>query len=145
MLRRGEEQLAPTDDVIELTSERAGETAVLMRSANPEFWGDMSAERIAASMNRNLWLGIIVGDRLVSVGNTFLTDFVSNIHTVVTHKSHRNRGYATSVVSALVKEIPQTNDLALIHVLKDNMPARRVYEKVGFTIYGNYLCGFAEM
>ncbi|MDH5687789.1 MAG: hypothetical protein OEZ48_08010 [Candidatus Bathyarchaeota archaeon] len=90
MLRRGEEQLAPTDDVIELTSERAGETAVLMRSANPEFWGDMSAERIAAWMNRNLWLGIIVGDRLVSVGNTFLTDFVSNIHTVVTHKSHRN-------------------------------------------------------
>ena len=49
------------------------------------------------------------------------------------------------MVSALVKEIPQTNDLALIHVLKDNMPARRVYEKVGFTIYGNYLCGFAEM
>jgi len=96
-------------------------------------------------MNRNLWLGIIADDRLVSVGNTFLTDFVSNIHTVATHKSHRNKGYATSVVSALLKEILQTNNLALIHVLEDNIPARRVYEKVGFKIYRNYLYGFAEM
>jgi len=37
-LRRGEERLAPTDDVIELKPERAGEIAALMRSANPEYW-----------------------------------------------------------------------------------------------------------
>jgi len=144
-LGRGEERLAATDDVIELKPERAGEIAALMRSANPEFWGDMNAERIAASMNRNLWLGIIIDDRLVSVGNTFLTDIASNIHTVATDESYRNKGYATSVVSALVKEILQTNNLALIHVLKDNTSARRVYEKVGFKTYRNHLCGFAEL
>ena len=66
-------------------------------------------------------------------------------HTVATHESHRDRGYATSVVSALVKEILQTNNLALIHVLKDNIPARRVYEKVGFKICRNYLYSFAEL
>ena len=111
-LRRGEEQLAATDDVIELKPERAGEIAALMRSAKPEFWGDMNAERIAASMNRNLWLRIIIDDRLVSVGNTFLTDIASNIHTVATDESYRNKGYATSVVSALVREILQANNLA---------------------------------
>jgi len=111
-LRRGEERLAPTDDVIDLKPERAGEIAALMRSANPEFWGDMNAERIAASMNRNLWLGTVVDGRLVSVGNTFLTDIVGNIHTVATDESYRNKGYATSVVSALVREILQANNLA---------------------------------
>ena len=141
-LRRGEEQLAATDDVIELKPERAGEIAALMRSANPEFWGDMNAERIAASMNRNLWLGIIIDDRLVSVGNTFLTDIASNIHTVATDESYRNKGYATSVASALVREILQANNLALIHVLKDNIPDRRAYEKVGFRTYRNYLYRF---
>ena len=144
-LRRGEERLASTDSVVRMTFERAEEIADLMRSANPEFWGDMDANRIAASMNRNLWLGIVVDDRLVSVGNTFLTNFASNIHTVATHEYYRNRGYATAVVSALVKEILKTNDLALIHVLKDNVAARRVYEKVGFKTYRTYLYGFGEL
>lgn len=140
-LRKGEERLAPSDNVVRLTSERAEEIADLMRNANPEFWGDRTAERILASMNRNLWLGIIDDDELVSVGNTFLTEPISNIHTVATHASHRNKGYATSLVSALAKEILKKNDLALIHVLKDNVVARRVYEKVGFRTYNSYFYG----
>ena len=144
-LRKGEERLASSDNVVRLTSERAEEIADLMRNANPEFWGDMTNERILASMNRNLWLGILVDDELVSVGNTFLTLPIGNIHTVATHESHRNKGYATSIVSALATEILKENDLALIHVLKDNMPARRVYEKVGFRTYKSYLYGVGTL
>ncbi len=49
-----------------------------------------------------------------------------------------NRGYATSVVSALVEEILKRSDRAMIHVLKDNHPAIRTYSKVGFKPFKSY-------
>jgi len=141
-LRRGEEHLSFTGNVTSLTPDKAGEIADLMRSAIPEIWGGITSEKIQASMNRNLWLGVVINGRVVSTGNTFLTDPVSNIGAVATHTDYRNMGYATSVVSALVKQILQKNDLVLIHVKKNNAPARRVYEKVGFKAYRSYLFGF---
>ena len=57
---------------------------------------------------------------------------------------YRNRGYATSIVSALAKEIFRKNELALIHVKKDNVAAYNVYKKVGFKPYKKYLYGTAE-
>jgi len=145
ILKKGEENLVSTENVVRLSPERAGGIAELMRRTNPEFWGNMTTDRIEASVNRNVWLGVIVDDRLASVGSTFLMDPVSNINMVATHEDYRNRGYATQVVSALVREILQRNSTALIHVLKDNLPARRVYEKVGFKPYASYLYGLAEM
>lgn len=143
-LRRGEEHLYPSEHVVRLTPGDAGVIADLMSSADPEIWGTMKPERIAASMDRTLWLGIFGDGKLVSLGNTMQTDFASNVGAVATHGSYRNRGHATSVVSALLREIMKVNELALIHVLKDNMPARRVYEKVEFKPYRNYLFGFTE-
>jgi len=141
-LRRGEEHLYPSEHVVRLTPDDAGGIAALMSSANPEFWGTMKPERIVASMDRTLWLGIFSDSKLVSLGNTVMTNFAGNVGVVVTLESYRNRGHATSVVSALLKEILKVSDLALIHILKDNIPARRVYEKVGFRPYRNYLFGF---
>ena len=140
-LRKGEERLAPTENVVRLTPERANEIADLLKDAKPEAWGDLNGEEVAASMEKRLWLGIIADGVLVTVGATLLTDPVSNIGKVATHASYRNRGYATSVVSALVKEIMQRNDMALIHVQKDNLPALRAYGKVCFQVYRNYFCG----
>jgi len=145
ILKRGEENLVSTESIVRLYPERAGEIAELMRCTSPEIWGNMTTDRIEASMNRNLWLGVIVDNRLASVGSTFLMDPVSNINTVATHEDYRNRGYATQVVSALVREILRRNSTALSHVLKDNLPARRVYGKVGFKPYRSYLYGFAEL
>jgi predicted GNAT family acetyltransferase len=58
---------------------------------------------------------------------------------VATDEQYRNRGYATSIVSALVEEILKTDQTALIHVLRDNAPAARVCSKVGFKPYETYL------
>ncbi len=143
-LRRGEEQLYPSEHVVRLSPSDAGGIVDLMSSANSEIWSTMKPERVAASMDRNLWLGIFSDGKLASLGKTMQTDIAGNVGAVATHVSYRNRGYATSVVSALLREILKVNDLALIHVLKDNMPARRVYEKVGFRPYRNYLFGFSE-
>nr|ADQ54420.1 GNAT family acetyltransferase [uncultured marine crenarchaeote E37-7F] len=146
IVRKGEEHLSSSDIVTKLTPEWADEIAYLMRTANPEFWDDRKKETIVSSMNRRLWMGIIMnGNTLVSVGSTHLTDFGSNIGSLATHESYLNRGYATAVASALVKEILHKNDFALVFVRKNNLPALGVYEKLGFKQYRNYLYGYAEI
>jgi predicted GNAT family acetyltransferase len=116
----------------------AEEIASIMRHTDPEWWDETTTQRIAEGMNERLWLGIKVNGKLVSIGNTRLTDWGSNIGVIATHEGYRNRGYATSIVSALVKEILQKSNLALIHVLSGNLPAIRAYKKVGFKPYRSY-------
>ena len=138
-LQREGERLYIKHPVIRLTPTDAEEIADLLRLALPEWWGETTAEGVIASMKEMLWLGIRDGGNLVSVGNTCLTEFGSNIGRVATHEAHRGRGYATSIVSALVREILRSSERALIHVLSDNLPALRVYTKVGFKPYRTYL------
>ena len=78
----------------------------------PDQWRSVTAEEISASMRRGtLWIGIKRDGKIVSVGSTFLTEFGSNIGIVATHEANRNRGYATSIVSSLVKEILQRSNM----------------------------------
>ena len=106
--------------------------------------GETTEERVARRIEERLWLGIKVNGRLVSVGGSTVEDLGSNIAPVVTHESYRDRGYATSVVSALVEQILQKSSLLLIHVESDNKPAMRVYTKVGFKPYKRYFFANAE-
>jgi predicted GNAT family acetyltransferase len=91
------------------------------------------------SLETRFWLGIKQDGKLVSIGGTRLMDFGSNINAVATDGHHRNRGYATSIVSALAQEIFKHCQTALIHVVKDNASAVRAYSKVGFKPYKHYL------
>lgn len=52
-----------------------------------------------------------------------------------TKPEHRNKGYATSLASFLIKEALEETDHVGLHVRADNYPAKRVYEKVGFKLY----------
>ena len=144
ILRRGEERLHMKHPVVELTPADSEEIASLMRQADPEWWGETASQRIIESMDERLWLGIKVDRKLVSLGGTRFTDWGSNIGVVVTEASHRCRGYATSIVSALVKEILARCPMAFIHVLSDNPPAIHVYTKVGFKPYRTYFFARGE-
>ena len=115
-------------------SDSAG-IAKVVREANQEWWDDVTADRVQTSIRDNLWLGIKREGRLVSVGSTRFADIGSNIGIIATDREYRNRGFATSLVSALVREIFQRKTKALIHVLSDNDPAVRVYTSVGFKPY----------
>jgi predicted GNAT family acetyltransferase len=84
-------------------------------------------------------LGIKRDSKLVSIGLTRFMDFGSNIGAIATDRNYRNQGFATSIVSALVQEILKHSPSALIHVLKDNIPAVKVYSTVGFKPYKEYL------
>ncbi len=143
-LRRGAETPQIKHPVVKLSTADAEGIAALMRHGDPEWWGETASRQIAERMNRRLWLGIRVDGQLVSIGGATLDDWGSNIATVVTHEKHRNRGYATSVVSSIVEQILQKSNLALIHVESNNPPAIRAYTKVGFKPYRRYFVARAE-
>ncbi|UCF58899.1 MAG: GNAT family N-acetyltransferase [Candidatus Bathyarchaeota archaeon] len=143
-LRRGEERLHIKHPVVELNPTDAKEIACLMRQADPEWWGETASQRVVEGMGERLWLGIKVDGKLVSLGVTRFTEWGSNIGVVVTEASHRCKGYATSMVSTLVKEILARSPMAFIHVLSDNPPAIHVYKKVGFKPYRVYFFARGE-
>jgi len=143
-LRRGAETLQIRHPVVKLSAADAEDIAALMRHGDPEWWGEITSRQIAERMNKRLWLGIKVDGQLVSIGGATLDVWGSNIGTVVTHEKHRNKGYATSIVSAMVEQILQKSNLALIHVESNNPPAIRAYTKVGFIPYKKYFVARVE-
>jgi predicted GNAT family acetyltransferase len=138
-LSRGEENIQVTTTPVRLGLDDAEEIVQLMRKADPSWWGETSVENMRKILAETYWLGIKQDERIVSVGSTRLVDFASNIGVVATEKDYRNRGYATSIVSALVSEILKTSFTAIIHVISDNAPAVHAYSKVGFKPYKTYL------
>jgi predicted GNAT family acetyltransferase len=138
-LDKGNESLSKTHEAVQASADDADAMAGTMREALPEFWGEETGDKIRKSMEKTFWMVAKDGDSIASLGNTFFADFGSNIAVVCTHKDHRNKGYATSITSALVEEIFQRSDKALIHVLADNHPAVRAYSKVGFSPFNSYV------
>jgi predicted GNAT family acetyltransferase len=138
-LNKGEEQIRITETPVQLSVEDAEEVAALMMRCDPEWWGETNAEQLKQRWQSVFWLGIRKEGKLVSIGSVRFVDFASNIGIIATDELYRNRGYATSIVSALVQEIFKRSPIALIHVIADNIPAVRTYSKVGFKPYKAYL------
>ena len=143
-LRRGEQTLRIRHSMARLSLADAEEIAALIRHADPEWWREVTAKRIADGMPERLWLGIRVDDQLASIGGARLDDWSSCITTVATHEAHRNKGYATSIVSALLDQIFRRSQLALIYVESDNVPALRAYSRVGFKTREGYFVARAH-
>jgi ribosomal protein S18 acetylase RimI-like enzyme len=131
-LHRGKEHLALGEKLEVMGFKEADELAALMRSVYPDFWGDMSADYLMKIFNDTVWLGIRENGRLVALGVALFTELGSHILFIGTDKEHRRRGYATSIVSELVRRILARFELATIFVVEDNLPALSVYSKVGF-------------
>jgi ribosomal protein S18 acetylase RimI-like enzyme len=129
-LKKGEENLLIKHALVKLNMDNVGEIVEVMRKADPESWGDLSQAK--RHWQDACLLGIRRNDKLVSIGLTRFVDFGSNISAIATDENYRNMGFATSIVSALVQEILKNSSMAIIYVLKDNMPAVRVYTRVGF-------------
>lgn len=69
-------------------------------------------------------------------------DNIALIRGVYTIPSMRNRGLATSASSALVEELISLGKEPILWVAKDNLPARKVYKKIGFKKTEYILLGF---
>ena len=137
-LHAGEERLQINHPVVKLDASEAEQIATIMKDADPEIWGTITSQHIVEGMNRANWLGIKINQDLVSIGRVNLTEWGGLIGVVATHETHRNRGYATSIVSELIKQIFENQSLAMIFVLSNDSSAIRVYNKVGFQPYRTY-------
>jgi ribosomal protein S18 acetylase RimI-like enzyme len=79
------------------------------------------------------YLGIHEAGQLVAMaGEGFRFPGFTEISAVCTHPDHRGRGYASSLVSALVQKIRKRDETSFLHVGTENAEAIRVYEKLGF-------------
>jgi predicted GNAT family acetyltransferase len=79
------------------------------------------------------YIGIRESGRLVAMaGEGFRFPGYTEISAVCTHPDYRGRGYASSLVSALVQKITGQGQTPFLQVRKDNANAIRVYEKLGF-------------
>jgi predicted GNAT family acetyltransferase len=137
-LQRGEEKQQIRHRVIQLNASDADQIAEIMNKADPEFWGEITEEGIAQGLDEVNCLGIKVNGEVVSICRMRTTDWTSHIATVATRETHRNRGYATSLVSEAVKRLLRKRDTIAIYVLAENDPAINVYSKVGFKPYRSY-------
>ncbi|MGD6852483.1 MAG: GNAT family N-acetyltransferase [Candidatus Bathyarchaeia archaeon] len=140
VLNKGMEQFNIKVNPQHLGSEDAGEIAELMHASFSKMWGEISAQDIRSRMEAKeaVWLGIKEDGNLVSFGYATLTSKVCHVTWVATSPQHKNRGYATSVVSALVKECLGVAESAMIYVMDDNQIAKGLYSKVGFKPYKAY-------
>ncbi len=138
VLHKGEERLQTKHPIVKLDSSDAGQIASIMQQVDPELWGEVTSEQVAERMNGLICFGIKVHGELASFCRTRLTENLGHVVTVATREAHRNKGYATSLVSCSVKQILEKKPTAIIHVLTDNPPAIRVYTKVGFKPYRTY-------
>ena len=135
VLHKGEEKLLTSHPIVKLDASDAELITAIMKKADAEFWREVTTEQIVEGMNSVDWIGIKVNRELVSICRTRLVEGIGHLITVATHEAHRNKGYATSVVSHAVESILKKTSIAIIYVLSGNQPAIRVYKKVGFRPY----------
>jgi ribosomal protein S18 acetylase RimI-like enzyme len=123
-----------------LSIQDAEAVAQIMHESYPKMWSNIQADgiRMLMSAREARWLGIKVGSELAAFGYAMLTPKVSHITWIATNPGYEKKGYATSIVSCLVKECLAKSDGVIIYVMDENTVAKKVYLKVGFKPYKSY-------
>jgi len=100
---------------------------------------------IDSALSEGIAFGAYQNGKLCSIAtvpNLKILDDLALIRGLYTIRQCRRQGLATSACSALVAELINMGMEAMLWVEKDNIPARKVYEKVGFKETGHVLLGF---
>jgi GNAT superfamily N-acetyltransferase len=81
-----------------------------------------------------IFFGIFEDGRLVSMaGQRIRVPGFVEVSAVCTHPDARGRGYARTLMSAVMENILSDGDIPFLHSFADNHAAIRVYEALGFT------------
>jgi ribosomal protein S18 acetylase RimI-like enzyme len=107
------------------------ETADLNRLYNLGFTTWLPVDAVA----KGVYHGVRVGGRLVAAAGTHVVSQSARlavVGNVMTHRDHRNRGYAKLTTSAVTQELLRTCDQVVLNVRSDNPPALAAYRALGY-------------
>jgi predicted GNAT family acetyltransferase len=85
------------------------------------------------------YIGVKEDGKLVAMaGERVKPDGYTEIALVCTHPEYRRKGYAAALSGVLMKEIIDRGEKPFLHVMTHNVPAIKLYEKLGFKIRTEY-------
>jgi len=85
------------------------------------------------------YIGVKEDGKLIAMaGERVKLDGYTEIALVCTHPDYRRKGYAASLSGVLMKEIIDEGDKPFLHVMTHNVPAIKLYEKLGFKTRTEY-------
>jgi|AMZC01.1.fsa_nt_AMZC01002325.1_7 RimJ/RimL family protein N-acetyltransferase len=133
----------PLNRVLPVEPGHAGELAELYRHAAAP--GEEVVAFSPAQIARGRFFGVWRDGRLVAAAGTHVwspQEGVAAIGNVFTHPAYRGRGYATQCTAAVAQAAFDAGiETVVLNVRRDNLPALRVYEKLGFQRYALFLEG----
>lgn len=113
-------------DIQDLNLSNVDEMLTLVALTKPGPFGKRTPEM-------GSYFGIYDDGRLVAMaGERLRLPGFTEISAVCTHPESRGRGYASSLVSSLIRKIEERDEAPFLHVRTENAEAIRVYEKLGF-------------
>jgi ribosomal protein S18 acetylase RimI-like enzyme len=98
----------------------------------------------AYQLANGVYYGICLDGRLVSVAGTHLVapnEGFGAVGNVFTHPSYRRNGYAAACTSAVCADLLAQDLVIVLNVSTDNIPALRLYERLGFREHCTYYEG----
>jgi len=140
-LKKGQEVFMVTMMPQLLSVADAPAVAELMHLCYPEMWSEVTANNVEDLMNCKdaVWLGIKIDGNLAAFGHAMKTPKVSHVTWVATNPQYQRRGYATSIVSSLIKECLVSSESTIIYVVENNLTAKNIYMKAGFKPSKSYV------
>lgn len=97
----------------------------------------------AMDLLKGVAFGIFKGEKLVScAASPDILEDLAIVRGVRTLPEERNKGYSTSVCSALVQRMHELGKETFLYVSRDNAAALKVYRRIGFRETGHLFLGF---
>ena len=130
-----EDHPVPPEPAAELHEERLDDWLALFcrLTESPEEKHQTHKEILHAIPGRRFLASLADSGQVVACGVGVLENEYFGMFDIFTHPQHRNRGHGAGLVAGLLgwaREHGATR--AYLQVMRDNTPARRLYEKLGF-------------
>lgn len=137
---RGEEKLTLNSSVVRISEDHAEDYSKFLVPHDIEITSEL-LENNRKFLQEHLAYGIFDHGKIISVASSFVNlPHVSIISGIETRPEFRRRGFATAVVSTLVREVLASSDAAMLYVNNYNYEAIRVYERLGFHKIAESVC-----
>jgi GNAT superfamily N-acetyltransferase len=129
MVWQGELPPPPAQPALPLRATHAAQALELAALTRPGPFGPRTIEL-------GDYLGVFDGERLIAMaGERMQAGALREISGVCTHPQQQGRGLARGLIVELVRRQLQRGETPFLHVMRDNVGARQLYQRMGFADY----------